>query len=635
MIATHPSQISHLESIARWIRVLCVNMTSTAKSGHLTSSLSAADLMTGLVFGGTFRFSVRDPHHPNNDRLIFSKGHASPLFYGLWAAAGAIDVEELMSYRQFGSTLEGHPTRRFRYAEAATGSLGQGLGIGLGMALNAGHLDHLPYRTYVLLGDSEMAEGSQWEAIQLAAHYKATNLVGVIDVNRLGQRGETMLAHDTDAYARRVGAFGWKTLTIDGHDMQQIVEAFREAAAAPPAPVMIIARTLKGKGISFLENADGWHGKALDEAQRQQALAELSAADSTVRGTITPPEDRRPERHAPVPATAPLYEMGQSVATRTAYGTALTRIASVFPHIVSLDAEVSNSTMADMFEAHTPGRFFEMFTAEQNMVEIALGLSLRGKIPFVSTFAAFLTRAFDQIRMSQYSDANVKFVGSHAGVSIGEDGASQMGLEDIAMFRSVLASTVLHPCDAMSTERLVEAAAAHTGIVYLRTMRQSTPVIYRTDETFPIGGSKLLRHGTSDRLTLVAAGITVHEALKAYEQLQREGIAVRVIDAYSIKPIDVAALRAAAEATGLIVTIEDHYPAGGLGEAVLHALADRPVPVRLLAVDKTPMSGAGDELRHFAGISADAIVNTVQTLVTSSSLADARSPAAHRRHGHE
>jgi transketolase len=614
MISNTPSQISHLQSVARWIRYLCVNATSTAQSGHLTSSLSAADLMTGLLFGGTFHFSVRDHRHPNNDRLIFSKGHASPLFYGLWAAAGAIDAKELSSYRQFGSRLEGHPTPRFPYAEAATGSLGQGLGIGLGMALNASRLDCLPYRTYVLLGDSEMAEGSQWEAVQLAAHYDVANLVGIIDVNRLGQRGETMLGHDIDAYARRVGAFGWKTLTIDGHDMQQILDAFREAASEAARPVMVIARTLKGKGISFLENADGWHGKALDEAQRQQALVELSGVDPDVRGTIAAPEDRHPERAVPTPAAAPRYEIGQTVATRKAYGAALTRIAPAFPDIVSLDGEVSNSTMADMFEARTPARFFEMFVAEQNMVEVALGLSLRGKIPFVSTFAAFFTRAFDQIRMSQYSEANVKFVGSHAGVSIGEDGASQMGLEDIAMFRSILSSTVLHPCDATSTERLVEAAAAHTGIVYLRTMRQNTPVIYDTDETFPLGGSKVLRQGTSDRLTLVAAGATVHEALKAHERLQRDGIAVRVIDAYSIKPIDAAALRAAADATGIIVTIEDHYPAGGLGEAVLHALAGRPVPVTLLAVDKTPMSGAGDALRDFAGISADAIVRTVQKL---------------------
>lgn len=626
MTSNVSSRIAHLHSLAGSIRHLCITTTSAAQSGHLTSSLSAADLMTGLLFGGSFRFALDDPKHPNNDRLIFSKGHASPLLYALWATAGAIDPQELASYRQFGSRLEGHPTPRFPYAEAATGSLGQGLGIGLGMALNASRLDHLPYRTYVLLGDSEMAEGSQWEAIQLAAHYEAANLIGVIDVNGLGQRGGTMLGDDVDAYARRVGAFGWKTLTIDGHDMSQILDAFCEAASERSRPVMIVARTLKGKGVSFLENAKGWHGKALDGADERRALAELPGVDLEARGTIAPPEDRRPERVAPRPAATPRYELGQQVATRTAYGAALARIAVAFPDLVCLDAEVSNSTMADMYGAQTPDRFLEMFVAEQNMVSVALGLSLRGRIPFVSTFAAFFTRAFDQIRMSQYSNANITFVGSHAGVSIGEDGASQMGLEDVAMFRSVLTSTVLHPCDATSAERLVETAAAHQGIVYLRTMRQATPVIYASDEAFPVGGSKLLRHSASDRLTLVAAGAMVHEALEACEQLRREGIAVRVIDAYSIAPIDVAALRAAAAATGGIVTIEDHYPAGGLGDAVLQALADRPVPLTMLAVRKTPMSGTGEELRDFAGISAAEIARTVRRLVADN---DTAAVAAH------
>jgi transketolase len=616
MTTSDSSGIQHLQSLAKLIRYLCVMATSTAHSGHLTSSLSATELMTGLMFGGAFRFRVDDPAFPNNDRLIFSKGHASPLFYALWAAAGGIDISEMMSYRQFGSRLEGHPTLRFPYTEAATGSLGQGLGIGLGMALNASRLDDLPYRTYVLLGDSEMSEGSQWEAIQLAAHYKTANLVGIIDVNRLGQRGETMFGRDVDAYARRVGSFGWKTLIVDGHDMRQILDAFRDAASERNQPVMIVARTLKGKGISFLEDAEGWHGKALDDKQKQEALSELGEIDLDVRGTIAAPEDRRPKTVPSIPAAPASYQPGQKVATRTAYGAALKRLAAEFPQLLCLDAEVSNSTMAEMFGARAPERFFEMFVAEQNMVEVALGLAVRGKIPFVSTFAAFFTRAFDQIRMCQYSHANLKFVGSHAGVSIGEDGSSQMALEDIAMFRSILESTVLHPSDALSTERLVEAAAVHQGIVYLRTMRQNTPVIYGSDERFAIGGSKVLRESPSDKATLVAAGATVHEALTAYEQLQHDGVTVRVIDAYSIKPIDAASLRAAADATGIIVTIEDHYPAGGLGEAVLAALADRPVPVKVLAVDKTPMSGTGDELRDYAGISAAAIVRTVRSLAT-------------------
>jgi transketolase len=572
--------------------------------------------MTALVFGGTFRYKVSEPAHPNNDRLIFSKGHASPLFYALWAAAGAITEQELLTYRRFGSRLEGHPTPRLPFVEAATGSLGQGLGIGLGMALNAKLLDRLPYRTYVLLGDSEMSEGSQWEAIELAAYHGLSNLVGIIDVNRLGQRGQTMYGHDVDAYATRVSSFGWKTITIDGHNLIQAVDAFREAAAEDSRPVMIVARTIKGKGISFLEDKDGWHGKALDDDQWKQALREFPDVDTNIRGTIAEPGDQRPQHAAAQPAEAITYKAGTNVATRKAYGSALKRLHGRFPQLVSLDAEVSNSTMADMFAKAVPDRFFEMYIAEQNMVEVALGLSRRGKLPFVSTFAAFFTRAFDQVRMSQYSGANLKFVGSHAGVSIGEDGPSQMALEDIAMFRSILTSAVLHPCDAVSTEKLVEAAAAYDGIVYLRTMRQDTPVIYGNDEDFPIGGSKLLRHTSGDRLTIVAAGATVYEALDAHDRLQREGIAVRVIDAYCIKPIDAAALRESADATGTIMTVEDHYPAGGLGEAVLAALADRPVPVNILAVRKTPMSGGGDELRDFEGISASAIVEAVKRQLT-------------------
>jgi transketolase len=491
------------------------------------------------------------------------------------------------------------------------------------MALNARRVDHLPYRTYVLLGDSEMAEGSQWESIQLAAHYGLSNLVGIIDVNRLGQRGETMFGHDIGAHARRVAAFGWKPIVIDGHDFPQILDAFRQAAEEQSHPVMIVARTIKGKGVSFLENKTDWHGKALDHDQWKHALRELPNIDHDLRGEIAKPQDLRPEYPASGPAEPVRYKVGQTVATRTAYGAALKRIAGQYPALVCLDGEVSNSTMAEIFQQAAPTRFFEMFIAEQNMVEVALGLSLRGKIPFVSTFAAFFTRAFDQIRMSQYSQANIKFVGSHAGVSIGEDGPSQMGLEDIAMFRSILFSTVLHPCDAVSTEKLVETAAAHPGIVYLRTLRQGTPVIYADDEMFPVGGSKVLRQSADDCVTIVAAGATVHAALKAWEELKRKDIPVRVIDAYSIKPLDVAILREAANATGVIVTVEDHYPAGGLGEAVLDALAERPVPVWRLAVRKIPMSGTGDELRNFEEISATSIIETVERLSVTDTPSDA------------
>jgi transketolase len=606
-----------LERLARLIRYYILVATTRAGSGHPTSALSATDLMVGLLFGGVFRYDVDDSRHANNDRLIFSKGHASPLLYALWAATGKISEEEMVTYRQFDSVLEGHPTPAFPFAEAATGSLGQGLSIGLGMALNAKALDRLPYRTYVLLGDSEMAEGSQWEALEIAAYYRLDNLVGVLDVNRLGQRGETMHGHDLEAYGRRVSAFGWETILIDGHSMPEILGAYRKASEVKGRPVMIIARTVKGKGVSAIEDQDGWHGKALDEEGLGKALAGLGEVDKAVRGTMLRPEEVAPQRAEPREAEPMRYDRSKEVATRVAYGNALRRIYPQFPQIVSLDGEVSNSTMAEEFKEGHGDRFFEMYIAEQNMVGAALGLSRRAKIPFVSTFAAFMTRAFDQVRMAQYSDANVKFVGSHAGVSIGEDGPSQMGLEDVAMFRTILEGVVLHPCDAVSTEKLVEEAARHVGIVYLRTMRQKTPIIYDVGEAFPIGGSKVLRSHDKDVVTVVASGATVHEALSASDRLEREGIQVRVMDVYSIKPIDVVALRDAAKVTGVVLTVEDHYAEGGLGEAVLSALAGGRTPVHVLAVRRRPRSGKPEELRDFEGISARAIVTKVQELVSA------------------
>jgi len=603
-----------LESLARQIRYNILVATTQAASGHPTSSLSAVDLMTGLMFGGAFRYAVDDPGNPNNDRLIFSKGHASPLYYALWAAGGQIPQDELLSYRRFGSVLEGHPTPALRFVEAATGSLGQGLSIGLGMALNAKHLDRLSYRTYVLLGDSEMTEGSQWEAIAIAAHYALDNLIGVLDVNRLGQRGETLLGHDPAAYQRRISAFGWETILIDGHSFPEILAAYERAANTSGRPTMIIARTLKGKGVPEVEDKDGWHGKTLDKTQLKQALQSLGDVDRSVRGTIPKPEDRKPDRSVPEAAPALNYDRTRQVATRVAYGNALRRLYPQFPQMVSLDGEVSNSTMAEVLREDCPARFFEMYIAEQNMVGVALGLSRRGKIPFVSTFAAFMTRAFDQIRMAQYSEANIKFVGSHAGVSIGEDGPSQMGLEDIAMFRTILDSVVLQPCDAISTEKLVEEAARHVGIVYLRTLRQKTPILYPADEAFPIGGCKVLRMSREDAVTLVGSGATVHEALEACNTLKTAGIAVRVIDAYSIKPLDAITLQSAARETGLVLTVEDHFAEGGLGEAVLSALSSVGVPVHSLAVRKKPRSGKPEELRAFEGISARDITARVKEL---------------------
>jgi transketolase len=521
----------------------------------------------------------------------------------------------MLTYRQFGSPLEGHPTMSFPYTEAATGSLGQGLSIGVGLALNARYLDKLPYRTYVLLGDSEMAEGSQWEAIQLAVHYQLDNLVGILDVNRLGQRGETMYGHDLTAYEQRLAAFGWETLVIDGHDFGEILPALERAFAVRGRPVMIIARTFKGKGVSFLEDENGWHGKALDREQLARALAELGPVDREVRGQMARPEDLRPEKAVPRPAAPLAYEKGQSLATRKAYGQALKRLYPQYPRMVSLDGEVSNSTYAEIFKEAYPQRFFEMYIAEQNMVGAALGLSRRGQLPFVSTFAAFLSRAYDQIRMSEYSDANIKFCGSHAGVSIGEDGPSQMGLEDLAMMRAVLGSVVLYPCDAVSTEKLVEAMAGHRGISYLRTTRMATPVIYGNDEEFVIGGAKVLRRSDHDQATILGAGVTLFEALKAYDELQKAGITVRVIDLYSIKPVAEAVVRDAARETKFLVTVEDHYPEGGLAEAVLSALAPGPAPVHALAVHKKPRSGKPEELLEYEEISARAIVDLIKQVI--------------------
>lgn len=609
-------QVDKLKKLAALIRYYILIMTTEAGSGHPTSSLSATELMACLFFGGKFRFDVDHPKHPNNDRLIFSKGHASPLLYALWAAAGKLTEEDLMTYRKFGSPLEGHPSIVFPYVETATGSLGQGLSIGVGMALNARYLDKIPYRTYVLLGDSEMAEGSQWESLQIASHYKLDNLVGILDVNRLGQRGETMYGWELQAYEKRISSFGWKTIVLDGHSISEILGAYEEALRATGQPIMLIGKTIKGKGVSFIENKDGWHGKTLNKEECDRALRELGEIDKSIRGEISPPEDLRPKEQTPQITTQKIdYPAGNPVATRKAYGNGLVRIAPRFPNVISLDGEVSNSTYSEIFKESYPDHFFEMYIAEQNMIGAALGLSCQGKIPFVSTFSAFMSRAFDQIRMSQYANPNIKFVGSHAGVSIGEDGPSQMGLEDIAMFRTIFNSVVLYPCDAVSTEKLVEESAKHYGPIYIRTTRKETPVIYHPDEEFPIGGSKLLRKSNEDRVTVVAAGITVFEALNAYEELKKEGILICVIDLYSIKPVDINTLQEASGITEALITVEDHYAEGGIGEAVKSALATSLVPVYSLAVRKKPKSGKPQELLDYEEISQKAIIAKVKELL--------------------
>jgi transketolase len=609
------NDVNKLEELAKLVRYYILTSTTEAGSGHPTSSLSATDLMTALLFGGIFRFDLDHPEHPNNDRLIFSKGHASPLFYALWTVAGKLTNKELLTMRKFGSPLEGHPTAAFKYTEAATGSLGQGLSIGVGMALNAKYLDCLPCRTYVLLGDSEMSEGSQWEAIQIAAHYKLNNLTGIIDVNRLGQRGETMYGNDLKAYQKRISSFGWKTFVIDGHSLSAILDTYNKALRVKNMPVMIIAGTIKGKGVSFLEDSDGWHGKALKKEELVLALKELGNVDVSVHEKISKPQNLKPATPTPQYSPGIKYPANNLVATRKAYGNALVRIFPAYPDMVVMDAEVSNSTYSELFREKYPERFFEMFIAEQNMVGAALGLSRRGKIPFISTFAAFFTRAFDQIRMSQYSDPNIKFSGSHAGVSIGEDGPSQMGLEDIAMFRAILNSIVLYPSDAISTEKLVEEAAKHHGLVYIRTTRKETPILYKSDGEFHIGGCKVIKNSSHDLVTVIAAGVTLHEALKAYEELRNEGIFIRIIDLYSIKPADKKSIHEAAFTTKAIITVEDHFAEGGIGEAVRTAIGSISVPVHSLSVRKMPKSGKPGELLDYEEISMNSIIKKVKELI--------------------
>jgi transketolase len=570
--------------------------------------MSAADLMAVLL-ATYLRYDFDNPKDPANDRLVFSKGHASTLLYAMYRAAGVISDEELLTYRQFDSMLEGHPTPRIPWVDVATGSLGQGLPYGVGMALAGKNLDKTPMRTWVLLGDSEMAEGSQWEAFEHAAFYGLDNLVAILDVNRLGQRGETMHGWDLDSYADRARAFGWHAIEIDGHDVEEIDRAYDEALAVDK-PAIVVARTLKGKGVKAVENQPGWHGKALDDPD--EAIEELGGIRN-IRVDVARPEDsgRAAEIERGTPEL-PTYEVGKEVATRKAYGEALAAVGLARGDVVGLDGEVSNSTFAEIFRDAVPERYFEMYIAEQQMIAAAVGIQVTGWRPFASTFAAFMTRAYDFIRMSAISRANYCLAGSHAGVSIGEDGPSQMGLEDISALRAVHGSTVLHPCDANQTAKLVAKMADCEGISYIRTLRPATPVIYEPGEEFEIGGSRTLREG--DDVAIVAAGITVHEALSAAETLAQDGIEARVIDLYSIKPLDEETIRSL---TMPIVTVEDHFPEGGLGEAVLAALADseeRPRVVQL-AVREMPHSGKPAELLAAAGIDAEHIAEAAQRLV--------------------
>jgi transketolase len=567
------------------------------------------------------RFDPQDPRHPESDRFVLSKGHAAPILYAAWAAAGAFPRDEVLKLRRVDSDLEGHPTPRLPFVDVATGSLGQGLPAGVGMAINARRIGS-DYRTYVLLGDGETAEGSVWEAAEVAAAQQLDNLCALTDVNGLGQSRTTQWRHDLGAIAGRYRACGWHAITIDGHDLSAILAALAEARATRGRPTMVVARTIKGKGVKHVEGKDNWHGKALNREEAERAIAELEAqhVQTDDPAPVIPRPARRkvegslPDFVAALPT--PAYSAGDLVATREAYGTALVALGGIDPRVVALDADVKNSTFSERFEKVYPERFYQMFIAEQAMIGVSMGLASQGAIPFPSTFACFLERASDFVRMAGISDLNIKIAGSHAGVSIGEDGPSQMALEDLAMFRGVPTCTVLYPCDAMSMTRLMALAAATPGLVYLRTSRPKTPVIYSASDTFTAGGSKTLRESDRDLVTVVAAGVTVFEALKAHEALAAEGVAIRVIDAYSVQPIDREGLVRAGQATkGRLITVEDHYPHGGLGDAVSEAVWDQGFRVQRLAVREIPRSGPPDVLIDRYGISARAIAEAVRAFV--------------------
>lgn len=609
--------VTLLENKATQLRIDSVKATTEAGSGHPTSCASAADIVATLFFS-VMRYDPKNPKLPNSDRFILSKGHAAPVLYAAWAEAGLFPREDLLKLRTLNSDLEGHPTPRLSFVDMATGSLGQGLAAGVGMALCAKVIDRTDQRIYVLMGDGESVEGSVWEGVEVSQHYKLDNLCAIVDVNRLGQSDPTMLQHDMEAYQSRWAGFGWHAIVVDGHDITALLDAFSEAAHTKGKPTVLLARTLKGKGIPSVEDRPDWHGKPLKKDEAQKALAEL---ERQLKPVSAQPSIKRPQAHSngSKPSgtmAAPSYKQGDSAATREAFGTALAALGEANPLVVALDADVKNSTYTDKFGKRFPDRFFENFIAEQNMIGSAVGLAACGKIPFAATFACFLTRAYDFIRMAAISQANIKLVGTHVGVSIGEDGPSQMGLEDIAMMAAQPDVVVLYPSDAVSMYRLVEVAASHRGMVYLRAGRPKSPVLYTDSDVFTIGGSRVLRHSANDKLTIVAAGVTLFEALKAHDQLKASGIPTRVVDLYSVAPIDRATLVESARTTGgKILTVEDHYAHGGIGDAVLSALASEAVRVHKLAVREIPHSGKPEELIDHYGIGARTIVDTAKQIV--------------------
>ena len=608
------ARIEDLRKIATRLRIHSLRMTTVAGSGHPTTCLSAADLAACLFFR-EMRWNPKDPNDPGSDEFVLSKGHAAPLLWAVYAEAGVIPLHSLLDLRKITSDLEGHPTPRMPWVKAATGSLGQGLSVGVGMAL-AQRLDTSPARTFVLLGDGECAEGQVWEAANSAAYFKLRNLVAVIDVNRLGQSDPTMHQHDLGALARKFRSFGWNAVVVDGHRIAAILAAFKKAGKGGK-PTAILARTLKGKGVSFIEDKNGWHGKPLKADELAQAIEQIGCLpDVDARRFVHKPKAFR-KRKRVVDLGFPRTPYAEKTATRLAYGNGLLALGRIDPSVVVIDGDVKNSTYADKFFGAFPDRSFQGFIAEQNMVGMGIGLAAKGYLPFIATFAAFLTRAHDQIRMAAYSFANVKLCGSHVGVSIGEDGPSQMGLEDLAMFRAIPGALVLYPSDAVSAEACVEAAAAHRGLAYIRTTRPATPILYPAKEAFAAGGSKVLRTGEGDAATVIAAGITVHEALKAYETLRKEGLGLRVIDAYSVAPLDAETIaREVAQTGGRAVVVEDHFAGGGLGDAVAEALAGK-ADLAHLCIRELPRSGKPDELMKAYGISADHIVRAVKELVAA------------------
>jgi transketolase len=636
MTTTEPAATTGLDSVAELaaqLRVDSIRSSTSAGSGHPTSSMSAADLLAVLMTRH-LRYDWDEPQLPVNDHLIFSKGHASPLLYSVFKAAGVVSEEELLNgYRRFGQRLEGHPTPILPWVDVATGSLGQGLPDGVGVALAGKYLERLPYRVWVLCGDSELAEGSIWEAFDKASYYRLSNLIAIADVNRLGQRGETDVGWNLEEYQRRMEGFGARVLTVDGHDLPAIDRAMTAATdTAGSQPTVILAKTIKGRGFSEVENKDDWHGKPFPRDMAERAITELGGVRNLVlRGPRPEPAQpgpvpdkpmtvpRQPSTGAGQGAAPPEYEVGEKVATRKAYGDALVALGGRDDRIVVLDGEVSNSTYAFEFAHAYPDRYFEMFIAEQQLVAAATGIAVRGYRTFASTFAAFFTRAYDFIRMGAISGVDLRLAGSHAGVEIGADGPSQMALEDLAMMRAVHGSTVLYPSDGTSTAALVEAMAGTPGISYMRTTRGSYPCLYPSGERFPVGGSKLVRSGENDQVTLVGAGVTLHEALRAAQILQNEGITARVIDCYCVKPVDAKTLAAAAAETGgRVVVAEDHHPEGGLGSAVADALlavGQQNLNLTHLAVTEMPGSGTGEELLAWAGIDADHIAAAARKLV--------------------